>query len=226
MVLAALCMSISVCTRSLITRDTPGNETLCCARSSSSSAHTPLCHCGCLCRGGHRCANKPLLTYSLHGAELWSTGIYLTTIKGGCGSVNLLCPLPVFASTASATPKERVVLAGWGDGWSLPAMRALLVSRPGPFKKCSVQKSVSASSAADLNFLPNRKVYLALSLWNATCPFHTLKKLCMRLGKSPVLGHSWEPVLGSLRSQISEGDCLDRSLISGLWKVTHGFADK
>lgn len=226
MVLAALCMSISVCTRSLISRDTPGNETLCCARSSSLSLHTPLCHCGCLGRGGHSCGNKPLLMYSLNGAELWSTGIYLATIKGGCGSVYLLCLLPLSLLPLLLLPQR----SGWycqDEGMDVHYQQwELSVSRRGPFKKCSVQKSVSASSAADLNFLPNRKVYFALSLWNATCPFHTVKKLCMRPGKAPVLGHSREPVLGSLRSQVSEGGCLDRSLISGFWKVAHGFADK
>lgn len=147
----------------------------------------------------------------------------------------LLCPLPLYLLPLLLLPQRRrwhcTSLAGWGDGYSLLAVRSLLVSCPGQFEKCSIRKSISASSAAEVNFVPRMKVCFALSLWKAASLFHTAKQLWARpgrptewpTGEALVLGHSWESFLGSLTS---EGDCLYRSQKSGLWSVTHGFADK
>lgn len=80
-------------------------------------------------------------------------------------------------------------------------------------------------------FFPRGAVCFAFSPWRTTCLLHTARQLWARpaweiecpTGEAFQLGHSWESFLGPLASQ---RDCLGRSQISGLCRVSHGFADK
>lgn len=162
--------------------------------------------------------------WSLSGSRLCSAG----RSKRWLWPVNLLCPCLWLCLQAFCCPK-----GGGGTG----RMRGWLFigsseSCPG-FLPWPIWKSISASSAGirRCEFCPRGAVYFAFSPWKTSCLLHTARQLWARpaweikcpTGEPLQLGCSWESFLGSLTSQ---QDCLGRSQVSGLCRVSHGFADK
>lgn len=125
---------------SLISRETPRRK-LDCVSSSSLSAHMAFrCVAVALDKGRGGIVQPPLM-WSLRGPRLCSTGMSLprVTVAVACEPA-LSLPLALLAGLL--LPQRWgwycVLLARWGGGCSLLAVRAVLVSCPGPSERASL----------------------------------------------------------------------------------------